>query len=208
MLAPRGYTDAHKIGDYLGRTLTAQQFAQATQLVSAVESYIDRRTGHSWLQPSPATNELHTVNGRNAYLYLNQHPVTAITSVQVRYSPLDTSPTTLPATDYGLVDPARGLLYLPLAYWGWQVLVTYTHTGPALPADLALAATMLGAHWLQSHIDGASGVGPGIKSYSVGQELSVTYADSSETGAAAQYGIPDNAKRIIDGYRARSKVFA
>jgi hypothetical protein len=204
MPAPRGYTDAMKIGDYLGRTLTAQQFAQATQLVGAVESYIDRCTGRTWLGASPTTAEVHDILG--PYLYLENRPVTAVEDVNVRVSPTGDD-TLLAATDYLLLDSVRGKLFMP-AYYGWQARVTYTHGGPALPADLALAATMLGAHWLQSNIDGASGVGPGIKSYSVGQELSVTYADSSSSDPAAEYGIPDNAKRIIDGYWARSKVFA
>lgn len=201
-----------KVGDYLGRTLTAQEYAQAAQLVPAVETYIDRCTGRSWLQASPVTNELHSITGRSAYLYLDQTPVTAITSITTRRDPLDTG-TVIPSTDYTLVDPVKGLVYLPLLWWpsyyyGWQALVTYTHGGPALPADLALAATMLAAHWLQSHIDGSAGVGPGIKSYSVGQELSVTYADSSSSDPSAAYGVPDNARRIIDAYRHVSKVFA
>lgn len=209
---PKGYCDALKIGDYLGLTLTPQQYAQATQLVPAVEAYIDRCTGRAWLAPSPVTDELHVIRG--PVIYLNNRPVTTLTSVTVALGWPDAfsswaSPTTLVAdSQYLLVDPTRGEVWLTPSYHGYAARITYTHGGPALPADLALAATMLGAHWLQRHIDGASGVGPGIKSYSVGQELSVTYADSSSSDPGVTYGVPDDAAALIDGYRAAYKVFA
>ena len=52
-----------------------------------------------------------------------------------------------------------------------------------------LAATMLVCHWLRRQTEGVT---PGIQSYSVGQELSVTYSD-----LAAAHGVPAEVTRLL-----------
>lgn len=196
----KGYTDGLKVGEHLGRTLSNDEYAHVDELVPAVEAYIDRVTGRSWLDATPITDEPYPVYGPR--LYLKRCPVLAITAiVGAAWSGVPAVP--LAPTSYSLIDAERGLVWLPAVY-GYAV-VSYTHAGPPLPADLALAATQLCAHWLGSGGGGEDGLSADIKAYSVGQELTVTRFDSAAPGVAA---IPAEVEHIVRGYARASVVFA
>lgn len=170
------YTDATKLATYLGRALTAAETAQAAAVLAAVDVTIDRETGRSWAGAA-VSSEWHTVEG--TVVYLRSTPVNSITSVKIRSSVPGDTPTTLTANvQYELIDARRGVLLINVAN-GFLVDVAYTVT-QVLPADLALAATMLAARLLSPT---SSGSKKGIKSYSTGGgELSVTYeAEGADT---------------------------
>lgn len=173
-MSAKGYTSRLRVQSYLGRTLTADQLDQADALIAAAEAWIDRRTHRSWLVASPVTDELHTVTG--GVVYLQQRPVTSITSVTVRSLAVSATETSLvDGSDYELIDPTNGGLSLGgSAYLDSLAKVSYVHTGPAVPEDIALATTMMVAAWLQPTLDG---VGSNIKSYQVGGELQVSFTD-------------------------------
>lgn len=182
----RGYTNPRKIGGYMGKILDGQQSIQAEEVIAAVEQWIDRKLGRSWAGTSPTT-ERHVIVGD--YLTLNNYPITAITSINVAWTPLATPTLLTVATQYTLVDATRGTIYVP-GLDGYTATIVYTHAGPAVPADISLAATMIAAAWLQPSV---GGVDARIKSVSYAGELSYTYAD-----AAGERAVPPEACKLLD----------
>jgi len=207
------YVDQTAVETYLGRSLTAAEAAQFSTVADAATEAIDRYTGRSW-QASTVTAELHTVLGRTVRLDVT--PVSAISLVRMRSQAIGASWTTLAdGTGYELLDAAGGLLALSGAYdviasdspgYGQILEVTYT-VGGGVPAPITLAAEMLVAGSLAS-AQGVSNQAQGIKSYSVGGELSVTYFTSTELGnASASAALPAGVRALLDAYR-RPVVFA
>lgn len=161
------YTDAAAIANYLGVTLTAGQQTQAGVLAQAASDWIDEYKGRSWQQETPVADELHTLLGDR--VYLNNRPVTAVSSVQTRAAAfVGFGWTTLAEGQYELLDGANGLLLIA----GWSassdalVQVSYTHTATEPPSTIALAATMIASSWLQPTLAPQTA---GLESVAVGQ---------------------------------------
>jgi hypothetical protein len=187
----KGYSNPDRVARHLGVTFTPAQLQEAEAAVAAAEAWIDRRTGRAWLTGAIAS-ETHWTNGAQ-HIYLRAAPVASVTSVTARSSMYDTPDTELVvAEDYELRSLENGWVYLVGGTSYDRVTVEYTPAAP-VPEDIALAATMLAAHWLQPQL---SGMLPGIRSYSVGGELQVEFAD-----AVATLGVPAEATALVDQYR-------
>jgi hypothetical protein len=178
------YTTHAKVAAYLGMTLSAgQQTLITNDLEPAMRLYIDRYTGRSWETSSPVTAELHTVYG--GVVYLKQRPVTAITAASYRSQSIGSESTALTSgSTYELLDATNGtmLAYVPD---GSLVSVSYTHSGTAVPADIAHAATLLVSANLYDALLSAPEL-RGLKQYSVGSgDLSLTFDTEQSKGYAS-----------------------
>lgn len=186
------YTDAAKVAAYLGLTLTGAQQTQAGVMADAATAWTERYTGKSWQTASPISNELHTILGDR--VYLSHRPVGSVSSVKTRANYADADETTLTSGQYELLDATNGVLLVQ----GWAVagtlaLVSYTHTQTTVPADVALAATMIAASWLGGSL--APGTN-GATEIAVGQnDINVKF--SSERGS-----VPPEALAILSYYRS------
>lgn len=182
------YTDATKIANYLGVTLTSPQQTQAGVVAQAASDWIDEYKGRSWQAATPVTDELHTVYGDR--VYLNHRPVTAVSAVKTRGDYADADLTTLAAGQYELLDAANGVLLVQ----GWAgsgalALVTYTHTaGSTVPSTIALAATMIAASWLAPTLAPQTN---GLASVAVGQN------DASVKFREDRGDVPAEALRLL-----------
>lgn len=185
------YTDSSKIAAYLGVTLTAGQITQAGLAAQAASDWIDQYKGRSWQAATPVADELHTMTGDR--VYLNNRPVTAVTSVKTRSSAFVGSGwTTLATGQYELLDAANGVLLIQ----GWSassdalVQVSYAHTGTTAPPTIAFAATMIAASMLGPTLRPNTS---GLESVSVGQnDVSVTFS--------VDYGsVPSEAMSLLGG---------
>lgn len=183
----KGYTTPAKVGQHLGRTLDGAQSIQVEAVIRAVEAWIDRKFGRAWNGASPSSETHVALGGR---VWLNNYPVTAITQIRVHWTPLDDW-RTLTVDEYQLVSTATGEVYLSVAD-GYTVEVTYTHSGPVVPADVQLAATMIVGRWAQPSIGGYDGT---VKGYSVGGEESVQFATDQ---GGKPITIPPEAYTILD----------
>ncbi len=191
------YTSAAAVESHVGRTFTATQLAEADALLSAADAWINARLPYSYPQTALITEEFHLVEG--PYLFLHRTPIASVTSVTVRSRVLGAATTSLLAgTNYDLLNATSGMLRLS-GYLGGEALVTYT---PAIALDprLALAATKLVAFWLRPLLENVSG---DVQSYSVGQELQVTFKQGSRT-----LGIPDDVVVLVDSIYARGMALA
>ncbi len=187
------YTDATKIAAYLGRTLTADQQTQATAMAEAATLWIERYTGKSWQAATPITNELHIILGDR--VYLTHRPVVAVSAVKLRQMYADADETTLTSGQYELVDPENGLLLVQgWSTWnGTYALVSYTHTMTSVPADVALAATMIAASWMSGSLAPTTN---GLSEISVGQnDVNVKFGER-------RGDVPNEALSILNGYRS------
>lgn len=184
------YTDATKIAAYLGVTLTADQITQAGVVAQAATDWIDGYVGRSWQGSSPVTDELHSIVGDE--LWLDNRPVTAITSVKTRQPVIGASYTTLGSGDYELVDAEWGRLRL--VGWGdYEAAVSYTHTATTAPSDVALAATMIASAWLSQTLRPST---QGVESIAVGQnDVNVKFSSSRDD-------VPSAALSILARYRS------
>lgn len=187
------YTDAGKIAAYLGVTLTGAQQTQAGVMADAATGWIERHTGKSWQTASPISNELHSIIGDR--VYLTHRPVAAVSAVKLRQMYADADETTLSVGEYELVDPENGLLLVQgWSTWnGTYALVSYTHTMTTVPADVALAATMIAASWLGGAL--APGTN-GAESIAVGQN------DINIKFSASRSDVPSEARSILKAYRS------
>ena len=185
------YTDAQKIANYLGTTLTGAQQTQAGVMSDAATAWIDRYLGRSWQATSPVTDEKHSIIGDR--VYLTNRPVVALTSVKARGIYEGATVTTLSASQYELLDAANGIVLLD----GWVsgdelALTSYTHSVNSAPADVQLAASMIAAGWLGGALNPGTA---GVESLSVGQnDVSVKYS-------ATRSDVPVEALSILNGYR-------
>lgn len=206
---PKGYTTVARVASHLGATLSADQQAEAAMLIDAAEAWIDQRAAQcgapfgvwgSTIGTLPTVTETHAITGR--FLFLNT-PAASITSVTVRPPYIGAaSSTLLAASTYELLDAPSGTLWMSGAYVGWYATVTFVPAAAArpVPATIGLAATKLVAFWLRPALGEAGG---DIKSYSVGQELQVTYRDPSSGGVR---GVPDDVVTLVDSAAGAAAV--
>lgn len=186
------YTDSNKIAAYLGKTLTSPQQTQAGVMADAATAWIENYLGLSWQTASPITNELHSIIGDR--IYLSHRPVAAVSAVKTRGNYEDAAETTLTSSQYELLDATNGVLLIE----GWSAgdglaLVTYTHTMTTVPADVALAATMIAAAWMADAL--APGTA-GVESLAVGQnDIAIKFTESRSD-------VPVAALVILNGYRS------
>lgn len=170
-MAPKGYTTVVQCQAHYGQPFSAAQAVEAQALLEPAEQFLDHDTGRSW-GLAPITDESHTLPNQRIWLF--RAPVTSIQAIHSLSTFGDDAPTALVAdTDYELRNPATGEIYLP--YFGsyYRVLVDYT-PAIAIPALVELTTARLVLWWLRPMLTGEAA---GITSYSVGGELSVTYAD-------------------------------
>ncbi len=184
------YADHDDVAEYLGRTLSTEQQAQADVYVSAASAFIDRKTGVQWATSSPAT-ELLTVMGR--LVYLKNTPVTDITLVTIRDLLPGADETTLvEGSDYELVDAAKGILSLTTVYSGLYprytsgiLKVVYSHSATIAPDNIKLAAIIIAAHYMNSALNP---MGQRLKSLNDNRAVSITFRDQD---------VPNNALMLL-----------
>jgi hypothetical protein len=205
----KNYTTVARVASHLGAALSADQQAEAAMLIDAAEAWIDQRTAlygapsNVWGTSTgtlPSATETREITG--PYLYLRT-PVASITSVTARPPIVGNAATTLLANSaYELVDAAQGALWFSSAYVGWEATVTFVPAAAArpVPATIVLAATKLVAFWLRPALGEAGG---DVKSYSVGQELQVTYRDPAGGGVL---GVPDDVVTLVDSAAGAASV--
>lgn len=170
------YTDAAKIANYLGLTLTSAQQTQAGIAAEAASAWIDEFKGRSWQAASPTTGEIQTVLGD--VVWLDNRPVVSVTSVEVRADIVGAAWATLAAGQYEVIDAAAGKLQL-IGWGNYLARVSYTHSATAAPSQIALAATIIAASLLGPTLRPNTA---GLDSVSVGQndvavKFSVDYGD-------------------------------
>lgn len=168
------YTDATKIANYLGVTLTGSQQTQAGILAQAASDWIDKFTGQSWQDDGTIADELHSPVGDR--VYLNARPVSAVSAVSTRQPMVGSDWSLLDSDEYELLDAANGVLLISgWAQPGLAVKASYTHTATAPPTPVGLAATMIAASWLQPTISPST---VGIESIAVGQnDVSIKFGE-------------------------------
>lgn len=186
-------TDVGHLERYLGITLTAPQVAEATLVCDAVDTFVSAEYG----VPISVTPVVDEFIDPGPTVYLRRTPVTSVSSVTI-YGAVGSVGTVLTLnTDYEVRDLTTGRLALgiyPLSSWYGMPRLVVTYVPNITPArHHQVGATMLAAHWLRRLTDG---VQPGIKSYSVGGDISVTYAD-----LASAYGVPPDAERLLQSGR-------
>lgn len=208
----KGYTTAAKVANALGRTFSGGQSTQADLMIEAAESIIDRITGRSWMVASPITDELHVLDGPvgnrsdllvariaggegapAAPVYLDHAPVTAVTAVKARTQGIGSAQTTLTAgTQYELLDAAQGIMMVAQPP-GYIVKVSYTHSGPAVPADISHACAVLAGHLMTTYLNPQSAT---YRRISVGSgDVSVEFRDLDSNA------LPGVVREILAGYR-------
>jgi hypothetical protein len=176
---------------------------------------------------------------------LDAAPLALVQSVTVRAAPAGSPAQVLTQdVDYRIVDSARAILRVEVGWEGAPVppydvvtdrpaypcgdpsRVTVVYTQPAAqapPADVGLASTQTVAAWFapllpagQATGGGTAALASGIRRYSIGQELTVEYADGSSGASGAAGGvlpapIPAPAAALLAPYgypRGRGLVFA
>jgi hypothetical protein len=187
---PKGYCTAAQVAAVLGVEATPAFVEAAEARIEAAEDAIDRYTGRAWLVPSPATGERHRA-GRDGVVWLDRTPMLAVTAVSARPAQVGGLSTVLvDGTDYELADATDGVLLVRSGVLGQYLSVDYTHENP-LPVppvvaqvclEMSVRATVASSVGSSSGTAGA--LAAGIKSYSVGQELQVTFADTAASGSA------------------------
>lgn len=187
-MALKGYTGTDAVARLMGLTFTPAQNQLCESLIPTVERAIDRETRRQWLTGQLTEDHLMPTG---PLIFLRQTPILSVQSVSARADMYDTLTALTLAQTYEVraTDPA--CIYLPGLSDGPAydlVRVVYTPTG-TLPDTIATAAAMLIAHWMQP---GVAGVPVGIQSYSVGQDLSVTF-----NAASVQEGLPADIRRLL-----------
>lgn len=194
-MANKGYTTNADVAAYLGTTFTGAQPALCDAMIGAAEDFIDATTGRAWAVPA-VVNELHYgIEGQ--ILQTRQAPISAVTAISAR-SIYGGAEWALAGTDYEIADASRGIILLPLWPSYDRVSVSYTVV-PTVDASIVLAAKMLAAFWMRPALEG---INSGIKSYTVGAELSVTYQDMVGTA-----GVPIEVMGILEKKTARRRGF-
>lgn len=205
------YADANSLENYLGRVLTSAESDQVDAVCDTATELIDRYTGKTW-QGTTVTGEQHTIYG--ASITLKRAPVSAISSLTLRAPVAGATVTTLVAgIDYELLNTQTGRVLLtgynpdPVVNASWYrhgSIASVTYTVPStVPPPVSMAANMLAASLLGTS-QAVANQAQGIKRYSVGGELDVTYFDTAATTAAS---LPTGVRSLLDQYR-RPVVFA
>jgi hypothetical protein len=204
----------------LGLPVETAPVAQINALLGVADAAVQAYCGRQWLSGA-ITNEVYTPDG--PLLYLRQRPISSVESIVGHRAYQATTTTLVAGTDYAVQDLARGLVTLRgIGQWQsggssstygrgllpthprepWTLpysylTVSYTPAAP-VPADVSLAAALLVGTWLQTT---TQGITPDIKTYSVGQELTVTRFDPSASA------LPPPVATLLAPYRA-GLVFA
>ncbi len=220
-MSAKGYSDQYLVADAIGKHDGVPPVAMLPVLLEAAEDFIDAYTEQTWLVSSVAA-EMHTLNQwpqstyshyrtwagsdswwglsgfgrRDAILTLNVTPVTTISAVRARWLYVGAPITTLPSTDYELVDPEMGQLMVSWTWFGQRLSIDYAVNETPVPADIRIAATKLVAYWVMPMINGGISADMGIKSYSIGQDLTVEFQDNTNMKLSA----PPDVIHILDQY--------
>lgn len=199
-------TTVETVAAFLGLTFTPAQAEQAAALLPAADAAIAAYTDRAWLSP-PLAGEAYTAEG--PLLVLRQRPVASVEGVAAAWG--NAPPRSLAVgTQYTVRDLGRGLVLLSpwwtgrpndRAYATLQVDYTPAST---VPADVALAATLLVAAWLQPSLEAAgSGAAPGPVVRTQVGDVSVQYASSAPAAATAGAGgWPPAVTALLAPYRA------
>jgi hypothetical protein len=223
---PRGYTSAYLVSDAIGAHTGEAPVDSLDFWMAAAENWIDLRAQRSWgittivaeqqnfdaraVQHAPAwsINPLRWTpnNGwADPLVYLRTYPVTAVSAVRARYLSLGATTFVLPGSDYEIIDGPKGWLLVSTNWVGYRLSIDYTVNVPVPPA-ITLAATQLVVSWIQPMLVGTDSKAlSGIKSYSIGQDLSVTFQDSASSSAMVM-GAPKSVTDLVDQYRIYSPV--
>lgn len=182
-----------QVAAVLGVAVTPDFTAAAQERIAAAEDAIDRDTGRAWLVPSPASAETHRL-GRDGVVWLDRTPMLTVTAVSARTAQVGAVATVLvAATDYELANPTDGVLLVRSGLAGNWLSVDYTHPSP-LPVPAVVSGVCLEMSVRAMRSSAASGAGgggaaaSGVKRYSVGQELTVEYADAAISGGGGGAG--------------------
>lgn len=205
-MSPRGYTTLSRVERRSGTSLTGSLALECNELIEAAESWIDQRTGHSWLNDgTPMVERFAPAR----LIRLTARPVVSVTQVRTRYLGVEASWEVLDASSWELLDATRGEVLL--SYW-WAsrspylrtVEVTYVPTAvTVVDSRVELAATDLVLFWLKGRMPGDGGITGDIQSYRVGDDLQVAYR-----AGAMVLGVPDNIVSVIDTLGGRKMAFA
>lgn len=224
MVTTKGYTNQYLVSDAIGLHTGEAPVTSLDYWIAASEAWIDLRTQRSWgittvtgeqqqfdacpMWPQRAydMNPLRFTpnNGwADPLVYLKVAPVTAVSAVRARFLSLGATIYTLAVSDYELVDAAQGWLLVSTNWVGYRLSIDYTVNVP-IPADITLAATQMVVSWIQPMLYGTDSKAlSGIKSYSIGQDLSVTFQD---VGKVMVMSVPDSARALVDQHRKLSLV--
>lgn len=204
-MSPRGYSNKYLVADALGTHDGVVPVQMVDTLVEAAENWITKRTGRAWLLTT-IIGEQHIHKSGSGIVQLRSYPVTAVTAVRGRITYVGALSTTLASTEYELLNAELGQLLVAMTRYGYRLSVDYTVNAP-VPADISLAATLLVASWARPMLGGdGSSTDPvrlrtqGIKSYSIGQDLSVTFQDNNSEQVSTQ-AAPVEVLRLVDPYR-------
>ena len=174
------------LNTYTGNTLDT---GRASQVVAAVNQYIETRTGRVWGDTKSVT-ETHDAA---SVVFLNNMDVTAVSQVKLGY-PNDTG-TVQDSDSYNFNSSGR--LVLNGGRSGFNayrdyVSVTYTHGVTPVPDDLKLAALSLASDFYNFGSDGQKE----LSSESIGS-YSLTYRSGKSSEVGGTYW------NVIDSYRKR-----
>lgn len=210
-------TTAAAVFTHLGVTPTAAQTTEATALLGAADAAIQNYCGRNWLTGA-ITDELHQPDGPR--LYLRQRPVASIQSVKGRKAFNATATTLVANTDYEVRDLTTGLLLLGSGALEWPpqgnpapalsrqpwsfpyafVTISYTPTA-TVPADVALAATMLVASWIGVTLS-AGALAPGATI--IGKKVADTEMRySTGSGTATDGDLPSSVQALLRPYASQ-----
>jgi hypothetical protein len=188
--------------------------------ITALEAHLDGTLRYRWLVPGPTV--VHDAPLYPPQVLLGVAPLAAVTSVVVRSPRIGDEPTTLElGVGYEVQSAPDAILRVwPSSSWSWwpqrRIVVTYTQpTLEPVPTDVALASIWTVAAWMVSSLPAGAFTGgasttaaaaSGIKRYTVGQELTVEFADSASTssggaaGGGAPAPLPDDAVALLAPY--------
>lgn len=235
------YTDIERIEARSGVDLSAEQEAEATRLIPAAELFIDQYTGVHWPLATTVSAETQRVYSNRVRLSrppIASVETVRLRSAAANDPGrvLDASEYELADALRGVLllpygawpaPPDYGAVWRPI--WGPYVQVSYTREPlagePLVDPRVELAATELVLYWLTPLLYGggaSSGEGPStgggvnlpagpIKSYSVGGDLSVTFADAGESarfGGARALGVPASITGLLDSLSSAKASFA
>jgi hypothetical protein len=183
------FIDSADVATYLGRDLSDAEAAQVDAVIDAACEYVENYCGRSFAVTA-VTDEPVKIVGNTIYL---GRAITAVASVKTRSPYVGFQTTTLGASEWSIWDYASGKI-LVSGFMDSDALVSYT-PATTVPAEVTLAATILAAGMLAFTGD-SNRSSTDIKSYSVGQELQVTYFDTSTSG-----NVPAQVTTLLGPYK-------
>jgi hypothetical protein len=178
------FAHAEDLAAYLGRELSAEEEARAeSSLLAIASSIVQRYTGQTieLVEDDEAT----IYAGGVGHLFLPELPVSAIDSIEVDGTALDSAAYAL--TGSGMLSRRDGLWGPSVEGWSDAVVVvTYTHGFAVIPDDIVQATVMIASELFSNPGD--------VQQESIGS-YSVSYGGEDTTD------IPDHARALLDKYR-------